>query len=220
MAWRRPGDKPLSEPMMVSLPTHICVTRPQWVNNLYALVPGKYGCDFKSVIFQDMFRIKFMSTCEIPLGWMQENSCVDKSTLVQVMAWCQVTNHYLNQCWPRSLSVHDVTRSQWVKTHPADARASPVGGVRWWGWWWDVCVCGGGVWGVGCGCVGDGVGAGVVWCGVGVGVGAGTYLGLGLWIWRRSAVTVVRDWPPSSAWHSSSLWALQLNKNIENTLSN
>ena len=31
MAWRRPGDKPLSETMMVSLPTHICVTRPQWV---------------------------------------------------------------------------------------------------------------------------------------------------------------------------------------------
>ena len=31
MAWRRPGDKPLSEPMVVSLLTHICVTRPQWV---------------------------------------------------------------------------------------------------------------------------------------------------------------------------------------------
>ena len=30
MAWRRPTDKPLSEPMMVSLLTHICVTRPQW----------------------------------------------------------------------------------------------------------------------------------------------------------------------------------------------
>ena len=30
MAWRRAGDKPLSEPMMVRLPTHICVTRPQW----------------------------------------------------------------------------------------------------------------------------------------------------------------------------------------------
>ena len=29
--FRRPGDKPLSEPMMVSLLTHICVTRPQWV---------------------------------------------------------------------------------------------------------------------------------------------------------------------------------------------
>ena len=31
MAWRRPGDKPLSEPMMVRFLTHICVTRPQWV---------------------------------------------------------------------------------------------------------------------------------------------------------------------------------------------
>ena len=30
MAWRRPGDKPLSEPVMVNLLTHICVTRPQW----------------------------------------------------------------------------------------------------------------------------------------------------------------------------------------------
>ena len=31
MVWRRPGDKPLSEPMMVRLLMHICVTRPQWV---------------------------------------------------------------------------------------------------------------------------------------------------------------------------------------------
>ena len=31
MAWRRPGDKPLSEPMIVRSLTHICVTRPQWI---------------------------------------------------------------------------------------------------------------------------------------------------------------------------------------------
>ena len=31
MAWRRPGDKPLSEPTMVSLLMHIWVTWPQWV---------------------------------------------------------------------------------------------------------------------------------------------------------------------------------------------
>ena len=30
-AWRQPGDKPLSEPMMVR---HICATRPQWVNRV------------------------------------------------------------------------------------------------------------------------------------------------------------------------------------------
>ena len=30
MAWRRPGDKPLSETMMVSVLADICVTRSQW----------------------------------------------------------------------------------------------------------------------------------------------------------------------------------------------
>ena len=35
MAWRRPGDKPLSEPMMIRLSTHICVTRPQCVNAIW-----------------------------------------------------------------------------------------------------------------------------------------------------------------------------------------
>ena len=34
MAWRRPGHMPLSELMMVSLMTHIGVTRPQWVLNI------------------------------------------------------------------------------------------------------------------------------------------------------------------------------------------
>ena len=33
MTWRPPGDKLLSEPMIVKLPTHICVTRPQWVKS-------------------------------------------------------------------------------------------------------------------------------------------------------------------------------------------
>ena len=31
MAWRRPGDKLLSEPMLVGSLTHICVTWSQWV---------------------------------------------------------------------------------------------------------------------------------------------------------------------------------------------
>ena len=35
MAWCRPGNKPLSEPMMVNLPTHICVTWPQWVKQIH-----------------------------------------------------------------------------------------------------------------------------------------------------------------------------------------
>ena len=43
----------------------------------------------------------------------------DKSTLVQVMAWCrQATSHYLNQCWPRSPTPNGITRPQWVKEDP------------------------------------------------------------------------------------------------------
>ena len=49
IAWRRPGDKPLSEPMMVRLPTHICVTRPQWVNSL---APERFEWNIREVIFK------------------------------------------------------------------------------------------------------------------------------------------------------------------------
>ena len=37
MAWRRPGDKPLSEAMMLSLLMHICVTRLQWVKDIHGI---------------------------------------------------------------------------------------------------------------------------------------------------------------------------------------
>ena len=46
MAWRRPGDKPLSEPMMVSLLTHICVTRPQWVNMITTVCSSNPSISF------------------------------------------------------------------------------------------------------------------------------------------------------------------------------
>ena len=53
---------------------------------------------------------------EIALRWMPLDLTDDKSTLVQVMAWCrQATSHYLSQCWPRSMSPYGVTGPQWVK---------------------------------------------------------------------------------------------------------
>ena len=48
---------------------------------------------------------------ETALVWMVINFTDDKSTLVQVMAWCrQAPSHYLSQCWPRSMSPY----AQWV----------------------------------------------------------------------------------------------------------
>ena len=40
MAWHRPGKKPLTEAMLVSLPMHIWVTRPEWVIRFNWLCPG------------------------------------------------------------------------------------------------------------------------------------------------------------------------------------
>ena len=61
MAWRRPGDKPLSEPMMVSLPTHIYVTRPQWVKKLCFDCSGH---DLFCLAFSMNLRLGFKFTLE------------------------------------------------------------------------------------------------------------------------------------------------------------
>ena len=91
-------------------------TGPQWVNSL---APGKFEWNFRYLIFQIISVIDGWSiSCELALKWMWLNFTDDKSTLVQVMAWCRLaTSHYLSQCWPKSLSPYGVTRPQWVNAH-------------------------------------------------------------------------------------------------------
>ena len=68
--------------------------------------------EFKSMFFRlTMQNSSLDIRCEIVLRWLTQNLTNDKSTLVQVMAWChQATSHYLNHCWPRSMSPYGVTR--------------------------------------------------------------------------------------------------------------
>ena len=82
-----------------------------------SLVPGRSQCDLKTVIFNLALLIGiFKSSYDNVLRWMPQDLTDDKSTLVQVMAWCrQTTSHYLNQCWPWSLTPYGITRPQWVK---------------------------------------------------------------------------------------------------------
>ena len=83
-----------------------------------SLAPGRFQFNFRYVIFKltsvnDGWGISY----EIALRWMPLDLTDDKSTLVQVMAWCrQATSHYLSQCWPRSMSPNGVTRPQWVNS--------------------------------------------------------------------------------------------------------
>ena len=65
MAWRRAGDKPLSEPMTVSLLTHICVTRPQWVNNNKKTIKLCMDSPHKRPVMQKVFPWHDVIMCSI-----------------------------------------------------------------------------------------------------------------------------------------------------------
>ena len=86
-----------------------------WLFN--SLAPGGFENIFQNVFFKLISWIDTLSnSCETALRSMPQNPSDDKSTLVQVMAWCrQAASHYLSQCCPRSLSPYGVTRPQWVK---------------------------------------------------------------------------------------------------------
>ena len=70
MAGRLPGDKPLSEPMMVSLLTHICVTRPQWVNSLRLSEAYMYHQPRPSLVQAPSH---FLNQCCIIVNWTLRN---------------------------------------------------------------------------------------------------------------------------------------------------
>ena len=92
-------------------PSHWCIN---------SLAPGEFELNFRYLILQiisvtDGWGI----SCELALRWMSLDLSDDKSTLVQVMAWChQATSHYLSQCWPRPLSPYGMTRPRWLNSSP------------------------------------------------------------------------------------------------------
>ena len=113
MAWHLPGDKPLSQPMIVSLLTNICVTRPQWVNSLN---PERFGWNLDRVFKLISMINGWGIYCQIALRWMSLDLTDNKSSLFQVMAWCRrATSDYLRQYWARSMSPYGVIRPQWIK---------------------------------------------------------------------------------------------------------
>ena len=87
-----------------------------------SLTPRKFEWNFKYVIFKRILVIDgWCISSEIALIRMSFDLTDDKSTLVHVMAWCrQAASHYLNQCWPRSISPYGVDGPQWVNLKLVD----------------------------------------------------------------------------------------------------
>ena len=71
-----------------------------------SLAPGRSECDSKTVIFYLVLLMGILrSSHDNALQWIPQDLTDDKSTLVQVMAWCrQATSHYLSSCWPSSMT--------------------------------------------------------------------------------------------------------------------
>ena len=122
VAWCRPGDKPLSEPMMVSLLTHICVTRPQWVIvfiflRVYSSDLGYCQGIIRTTLKNDQHRLaKTMGIFDgFQLMDNSSNGPIDnKSALDQVMAWSQTDDKTL----PELILTHIWgTRGWWLYIH-------------------------------------------------------------------------------------------------------
>ena len=84
-----------------------------------SLAPGWFEFNFRKVIFKlTLVNGGWRISYKIALRWIPQDFTDDKSTLVQVMAWCrQATSPYLSECWPRSMSPNGVTRPQWVSMY-------------------------------------------------------------------------------------------------------
>ena len=87
------------------------------LTHIYSLAPRRFERNSGEVILKLILVIDGLGiSCEIVLTWTPQDLTDDKSTLVQVMAWCrQATSHYLSQYWPCSLSPYGITRPEWVK---------------------------------------------------------------------------------------------------------
>ena len=94
-------------------------------SNNSQLIHWEIWMKFYITIFKVILVINDWSiSCEIACRWLSLNltdANYDKSTLVQVMAWCHLaTSQYLSQCWQRSLSYitslgHNVFMNQSIR---------------------------------------------------------------------------------------------------------
>ena len=95
MAWRRPGDKPLSETMLVSLPTHIYASlglnelrhwrRSEMASSLQKTMLIHLFCENCCILIQ-------VSLICVPMGPLD-----NKPPLVHIMAWCRTGDKPLSK---------------------------------------------------------------------------------------------------------------------------
>ena len=91
MAWRRLGDKPLFEPMMVILPTHICVTRPQWVK-------PNFNFRLPTIIYWSFAQTKSLAPADILIKHLDCIACA-VYFMSQYNVWRMADLDMRRACW-------------------------------------------------------------------------------------------------------------------------
>ena len=92
-----PGGKPLSEPIMVRVPRHICVTRPQWVKCVNSL--------FQRILFVSHMSVVLFLLTELLLYRKQllffTNDCVLRPIVCHWYTFCKRWRPigFENDCW-------------------------------------------------------------------------------------------------------------------------
>ena len=112
MAWRRPGGKPLSEPMMVSLLTHKCVIRPQWANT--------YICTNELRIFQCTNKLATRYT-----HWNHQSHTSMAQCKTAVSPVCEQWRYY-----SLALSHCHIRFPSWILIPPSDFKSSAADHCR------------------------------------------------------------------------------------------
>ena len=103
MTWHQPGDKPLSEPMMVNLLTHICVTLPQWVKyriKMFAMMCQENLLDFSLGIWQSFLQRVWLSFSPIPQS--------DRVQNLSVSTWLITTSYSHSHAQPVPLMCTEI----------------------------------------------------------------------------------------------------------------
>ena len=80
IAWHRPGNKPLSEPMMLILLTHICITRPQWVKPLVNHLMNHIDC--VPLLLKSNFTMVIKYTRSLTLNSATSHQVISQTTFV------------------------------------------------------------------------------------------------------------------------------------------
>ena len=100
MAWRWPGNKPLSEQMMVRLLMHMCITRTQWVSTLRKTAFSSSFSSIRLIVIWFKFHYFFPKETNKKLHWLLLSTGVEQTLKHYTNQWFNsLTNTYATWLW-------------------------------------------------------------------------------------------------------------------------